>query len=58
MPSRGNPVIRIRLAPDARACWQSAADDSALSLSEWVRQAVEAALARHRLRARRAQIGR
>lgn len=64
--SRGNPALRIRLAPDARERWQVAADAASVSLSAWVRQTVETVLARdaalkadimRRLRARRESHG-
>ena len=45
MPSRGNPILRIRLAPADRARWQTAADRASMSLSVWVRQAAESLLA-------------
>jgi hypothetical protein len=50
--SRGNPILRIRIAPEARARWQKAADKASVSLSAWVRLAAEGVLARDSLRAR------
>ena len=46
--SRGNPPIRIRLAPEVRARWQTAADKAGVSLSEWVRAVIERSLKRQR----------
>ena len=42
--SRGNPPVRVRLAPELRARWQAAADKAGVSLSEWVRAVIERAL--------------
>lgn len=53
MPSRGNPVLRIRLAPEDRARWQAAATEADVSLSEWVRAVIERALKRQRSRSER-----
>ena len=46
--SRGNPIFRLRLAPDDRARWQAAAEATGLSLSEWIRLVIERSLKRRR----------
>ena len=46
--SRGNPVLRIRLAPEDRIRWQAGADRAGVSLSEWVRAVIERSLKRRR----------
>jgi predicted HicB family RNase H-like nuclease len=44
--SRGNPIFRLRLAPEARERWEAAAADVGVSLSEWIRLVIELSLKR------------